>query len=138
VGLEWGPLSLTSTTEELLGRKNSNSGLEDPRLQLCESAALTDTLYLPKLALTSPTSGSRSVGIVRSWTKAMEFIFGLVFRCIQNFWYHSKPFMPVFSPAFSTQLHLQLVLDISKAMWPQQMEVTLLFGFITITIILEK
>jgi hypothetical protein len=30
-------------------------------------------LYLQKLALTSPTSGGRSVGIVRSRTKAMEF-----------------------------------------------------------------
>jgi hypothetical protein len=27
VGLEWGPLSLVSTTGELLGRKNSGSGL---------------------------------------------------------------------------------------------------------------
>jgi hypothetical protein len=29
VGLERGPLSLLSTIEELLGRKNSGSGLED-------------------------------------------------------------------------------------------------------------
>jgi hypothetical protein len=29
VGLEWGPLSLVSTTEELLGRKSSGSGLEN-------------------------------------------------------------------------------------------------------------
>jgi hypothetical protein len=28
VGLEWGPLSLASTIEELLGRKSSGSGLE--------------------------------------------------------------------------------------------------------------
>jgi hypothetical protein len=28
VGLEWGPLSLVSKTEELLGRKSSGSGLE--------------------------------------------------------------------------------------------------------------
>jgi hypothetical protein len=28
VGLEWGPLSLVSTTEELLGRKSSGYGLE--------------------------------------------------------------------------------------------------------------
>jgi hypothetical protein len=28
------------------------------------------TLYPQKLALTSPTSGGRSVGIVRSWTQA--------------------------------------------------------------------
>jgi hypothetical protein len=30
--------------------------------------------YLQKLALTSPASGSRSVGIVRSWTKATELL----------------------------------------------------------------
>ena len=30
-------------------------------------------LYPQKLALTSPTGGGRSVGIVRSWTKATEF-----------------------------------------------------------------
>jgi hypothetical protein len=29
--------------------------------------------YPQKLALTSPTSSGRSVGIVRSWTKATEF-----------------------------------------------------------------
>jgi hypothetical protein len=33
------------------------------------------TLYPQKLALTSPTSGGRSVGIVRSRTQATEFIF---------------------------------------------------------------
>jgi hypothetical protein len=37
-----------------------------------------DTLYPQKLALTSPTSGGRSVGIVRSRTKATEFSFSLV------------------------------------------------------------
>jgi hypothetical protein len=30
-------------------------------------------LYPQRLALTSPTGGGRSVGIVRSWTKATEF-----------------------------------------------------------------
>jgi hypothetical protein len=33
-----------------------------------------DTLYLLKLALTSSTSGGRSVGIVRLRTKATEFV----------------------------------------------------------------
>jgi hypothetical protein len=33
-----------------------------------------DTLYPLKLALTSPTSGGRSVGIVRLRTKAIEFV----------------------------------------------------------------
>jgi hypothetical protein len=37
-----------------------------------------DTLYPQKLALTSPTSGGRSVSIVRLRTKATEF--SLVFR----------------------------------------------------------
>jgi hypothetical protein len=32
-----------------------------------------NTLYLQKLALTSPISGARSVGIVCLWTKATEF-----------------------------------------------------------------
>ena len=35
-------------------------------------------LYPQKLALTSPTSGGRSVGIVRSRTKATEFFFFLL------------------------------------------------------------
>jgi hypothetical protein len=39
-------------------------------------------LYPQKLALTSPTGGGRSVGIVRSRTKAMEFSFSLVYWLI--------------------------------------------------------
>jgi hypothetical protein len=35
-------------------------------------------LYPQNLALISPTGGGRSVGIVRSRTKATEFIFSLV------------------------------------------------------------
>ena len=35
------------------------------------------TFYPQKLALTSPTGGGRSVGIVRSRTKAIEFSFSL-------------------------------------------------------------
>jgi hypothetical protein len=34
-----------------------------------------DTLYPLKLALTSPTSGGRSIGIVRLRTKATEFVY---------------------------------------------------------------
>jgi hypothetical protein len=33
------------------------------------------TLNPQKLALASPTSGGRSVGIVRSWTQTIEFLF---------------------------------------------------------------
>jgi hypothetical protein len=78
VGLERSPPSLVSTTEELLGRKGSSSSLEnwdygsrDP------SRWPRGTLNPQKLALTLPTIGSRSVGIVRSRTQAMEFSFSL-------------------------------------------------------------
>ena len=37
------------------------------------------TLYPQKLALTSPTGGGRSVGIVRVRTKATEFIYIYIF-----------------------------------------------------------
>jgi hypothetical protein len=42
-----------------------------------------NALYPQKLVLTSPTSGGRSVGIVRSWTKAMEFSF--ILQSFQKF-----------------------------------------------------
>jgi hypothetical protein len=70
VGLERGQLSLVSTIEGLLGRKDSGFGLENR----C-------SLYLQKFAVTLPTSGGRSVGIVRSLTQATEFV---LFVCFGN------------------------------------------------------
>jgi hypothetical protein len=74
VGLERGTLSLVIKIEELLQRKSSGCGLEireycrrDPSRQP------RDNIYPQKLALTSPTSGGRSVGIVLSWTQATDF-----------------------------------------------------------------
>jgi hypothetical protein len=76
VGLELGPLSLVSTTEELLGRKSNGSGLESREYgRKNPSRWQRDILHPPKVALTSPTSGGRSVGIVRSRTQASEFSF---------------------------------------------------------------
>jgi hypothetical protein len=49
--------------------KNQEYGSRDP------SRWPRDTLYTQKLAITSPTSGGRSVGIVRSRTQTMEFVF---------------------------------------------------------------
>jgi hypothetical protein len=43
-----------------------------------------NTLYPKKLALTSPTDGGRSVGIVRSRTKAMELLLLLDFITIMS------------------------------------------------------
>jgi hypothetical protein len=42
-------------------------------------------LYLQKLALTSPTGGGRSVGIVRSRTKATEFFYYWVYGLFPSF-----------------------------------------------------
>jgi hypothetical protein len=75
VGLERGPLSLRSIIEELLGRNNSGSGLENREYDLRDLSRRPRVTFCPgKLTLTSPTSGGRSVGIVRSWTQATEII----------------------------------------------------------------
>jgi hypothetical protein len=76
VGLERGPLGLVSTIEELLGRKSSGSGLEVHDYGRRGSAALTTRhpSIRKKFAVTSPTNGGRSVGIVRSRTQATEFV----------------------------------------------------------------
>jgi hypothetical protein len=78
LSLERNPLDLVSTNEELLARKSSSSGLEireygrrDP------SRWPRGTLYPQKLALTAPTSGCRSVGIVLLRTLVAEFSFSL-------------------------------------------------------------
>jgi hypothetical protein len=77
VGLERGPLSLVSTTEEELGRKIWGSGLESReygRRNL--SRWQCGTLYPQKyLVLTSPISGGCTITIVRSRTEATEFSF---------------------------------------------------------------
>jgi hypothetical protein len=58
----------------MLERNNSGSGLESREYGRGDSLRLPrDALYPQKSALTSPTSCGRSVGIVRSRTKATEF-----------------------------------------------------------------
>jgi hypothetical protein len=80
VGLKRGALSLVSTTEELLGRKSSGSGLEIREYVREDPLRWTrDTPLSANLTLTSPTSGGRSVGIVRSWTQTMEFVCSILF-----------------------------------------------------------
>jgi hypothetical protein len=81
VGLGSGPLSLVSTIEELLERKNSGSGLGNREYGRRDpSRCPHGTLYPQKLSLTSPTSLCRSTNIVRSRTNATEF--GLVYRWV--------------------------------------------------------
>jgi hypothetical protein len=75
MGLERGPLSLMSTIEEVLGRNSSGSGLENQEYGRGDPLRWPrDTLYPQKLALTSPTCGGRSIGIVRLRTKTTEFV----------------------------------------------------------------
>jgi hypothetical protein len=63
VGLERGILSLVSTIEELLGRKNSGTGLESRDYDLKEPSRWPrGTPYPQTLAITSLTSGGTSVG----------------------------------------------------------------------------
>jgi hypothetical protein len=83
VGLERGPLGLVSRIEELLERESSGSGPENR--EYCRrdpSRWPRGTLYPQKLVLSSPTSGGRSVGIVRSRTHAMEFSLVFTFPLI--------------------------------------------------------
>jgi hypothetical protein len=70
VSLGRGTLNLVSTIEELLGRKSSGSCLENGEYGLGDSSCWPCGILSPKkLALTSPTSGGRSVG-----TQATEFV----------------------------------------------------------------
>jgi hypothetical protein len=74
VGLEQGTLILVNTIEELLERKSSGCGLENREYgRRYPSRGPLGSLYLQKLVLTSPTSGGRSVGIVRSRSQVTEF-----------------------------------------------------------------
>jgi hypothetical protein len=73
--LERGPLSLVSTIEELLRRKSSGCGLESLEYGPRDPSRWSrGNLYTQKSALTSPTGGGHSVGIVRSRTQATELL----------------------------------------------------------------
>jgi hypothetical protein len=103
VGLQRDPLSLVSTIEELLERKSNGFGLGNPEYGRRDPPRWPlDPLYPQKLTLTSPTSGSRSVGIVRSRTQATGFLFLFVFNYIENCKIYSWCVMYVCVPLLST------------------------------------
>jgi hypothetical protein len=76
VDLERGPLSLVSTTEELLDGKVAAPvyKTENTAVGIRHADHVTPSIR-KTLAITSPTSGGRSVGIVLSRTQTMEFFF---------------------------------------------------------------
>jgi hypothetical protein len=65
VGSERGPFGFVTTVEELLGRKSSGFSLESREYESKDPQ---------KLALTLPTRGGLSVGVVSSQTQATEFL----------------------------------------------------------------
>jgi hypothetical protein len=67
LGLERGPLSLVTITEELLDRKVAAPvyKTENTAVRIRHADHVAPSIR-KKLAITSPTSGGRSVGIVRS------------------------------------------------------------------------
>jgi hypothetical protein len=74
VGLERGPLSLVSTTEELLGRKSSGSGLESREYGRRDSSRWPRGTFYPKNVSTNFADKRRSLGrVVHLRTKATEF-----------------------------------------------------------------
>jgi hypothetical protein len=79
VGLERGSLSLVNVTEELLERKRRGSSLKIREYGRRDPLRWPRNIFSPqKLKLTAPTSGGRSVGLVRSRTQDTELK--------RNFW----------------------------------------------------
>jgi hypothetical protein len=85
VGLERGPLNLVSTTEELLGRKSSGSGLETENIVLWIRCAIHP---LSAKVGTNFADWWRSLfGKVRSRTQATELYFKVfIVICREDFY----------------------------------------------------
>jgi hypothetical protein len=87
-----GALSLVSTTEELLDTKVAAPVYKTEITAVgIRRADHATPLYPQKLALTSLTSGSRSVGTVRSRTQATEFVFDYLVIVSRQLISHTLP-----------------------------------------------
>jgi hypothetical protein len=83
VGLEWGQISLVSTTEELLGRKSSGSGLENREYGRRDVMLTTWLpLYLQKLPLT--LRQLLSLYIKLTYFVSFCFLYRILISCYPN------------------------------------------------------
>jgi hypothetical protein len=118
MGLERDPLSLVSTIEELLGRKSSGSGLQSQEYARRDPSRWSrGTLHPQKLALTSPTSSCRSVGLICSQTQTTEFSFIciIVSFLISHILYTSLPLSA--STSCATCLPVVLIAFVVSCSW---------------------
>jgi hypothetical protein len=107
VGLERGPLSLVRITEELLEWKSNGSGQENLTNDRGDPLRWPrDTLYQQKLALISPISGGRSVGIVRLRTKGHGILF----------FNKDHIYMPLYRKKYSSQLNT-FHINVANRIW---------------------
>jgi len=90
-------------------------------------------LYPQKLALTSPTSGGRSVGMVRSRTKATEFHIAALVRRSHSF--VSSLLSSVAACTFTTFVSHQ---QLRHYIWFHITNYTLLFVFLLLTLGTKK
>jgi hypothetical protein len=91
VGLERGPLSLVSTTEELLDRKVAATvkKTENTAVGIRHAVHVAHSIRKSWQSLRQQAAVARSVGIVRSRTQTMEFSFRFSFSLVFQPVYHT-------------------------------------------------
>jgi hypothetical protein len=126
-----GLLRLVSTIDELLGRKNCCSDLESREYSRRHpSRCPRGTLYPQMLSLTSPTSGGRSVGIVRLQAQTTEFVYLLFFMSLLYLFLLVSLKLPNFVRSFKRSLIFSLLAPASENSFQMFVTVTSLLTLV--------